>query len=403
MAAAAAAVAPIMAAAAAAAAAANPFALGPGDVNPNAVIDFSSPINCKQYGQAIKPLIHPNNLGENNLKSFVAQVDQRATEAGWHPLFDIPENANANAPTINLISHYGQLTLTQVRAHAQTIIGTQTRMAQLDMQLALCLLKSFTKEARDSMELESSKFTINGVKSGILIFKVAQIKTRADSQFVINAFRADLRNLGPVMISCGQNVVKFNEHVRSVIAELAARNLRPDDSLYSDVMAGLMECTNAQFLAYIQTKQDLHDEQPAGYDMAQAADEIMTLAEAKYRNICSQLKWKPDGNVKQDEDIIALKDEIEKLKSGKSKKTYVAPAWKSVAPKEGQAKVKVNNGKTYHWCPNHLLWTIHKPGECHKIPSAGASSSDETNQSAQTNNSSPSLRLVDALSAIVQE
>ena len=64
MAAAAAAVAPIMAAAAAAAAAANPFALGPGDVNPNAVIDFSSPINCKQYGQAIKPLIHPNNLGK---------------------------------------------------------------------------------------------------------------------------------------------------------------------------------------------------------------------------------------------------------------------------------------------------------------------------------------------------
>jgi hypothetical protein len=253
------------------------------------------------------------------------------------------------------------------------------------------------------MELESSKFTINGTKCGILILKVAQVKTRADSQFVINAFRAELCNLGPVMINCGQNVVKFNEHVRSIIAELAARNLSPDDNLYSDIMTGLMECTNESFLTYMRTKQDAHDELPAGYNMAQAAEEIMTLAEAKYRNLCSQLKWKPNVDVKHDEDIIALKAEIEKLKSGKSKKTYTTPAWKAVAPKEGQPKVKTNNGKTYHWCPNHLLWTIHTPGECNKIPSAGASSSNEANQSAQTNNSSPSLRLVDALSAIVQE
>jgi len=31
----------------------------------------------------------------------------------------------------------------------------------------------------------------------------------------------------------------------------------------------------------------------------------------------------------------------------------------------GQRHIKTFEGKTYHWCPKHNKWTIHKPNECH--------------------------------------
>ena len=62
-------------------------------------------------------------------------------------------------------------------------VGQEKRLAQVDAQLMMCLLKSFTKEAKGSIELESSKYKIDNTKVGILILKVAQLKARADTQF----------------------------------------------------------------------------------------------------------------------------------------------------------------------------------------------------------------------------
>ena len=39
-------------------------------------------------------------------------------------------------------------------------------------------------------------------------------------------------------------------------------------------------------------------------------------------------------------------------------------AWKLNPPKAGQRHTKTFEGKSYHWCPKHNKWTIHKPEEC---------------------------------------
>jgi hypothetical protein len=380
-----------------------PFALVPGDVNPNDVIDYQDESNRKYYLNMTKELKNNFNLTELNLKSFLSEIDQRSTEAGWHPLFNIPEDVNVNnGPTIHLLTHYGQVTLEQVRAYAQTFIGMPTRAAQLDMQVAMCVLKSLTKEAKDNIELESDKYTIGGTKVGILIIKVAQIKARADTQFTADAIRSKLRNLSQAMTDNSHNIDKFNQHVRALISSLAARGLTPGDSLYTDLMAGYVTCTDQAFVKYIQTKQDQHDERAGGQDMAEAAEEIMTFASQKYIQLLERNLWKPTQQGQQDDDIIALKAEMERLKSGKSKKEWVPPAWKTVAPTNGQPKVKVSKGKTYHWCPNHLAWTIHKPEECNKIPSGGSTTQEEVSR-GESGNSSPKLRLSEALSAVMQE
>ena len=38
----------------------------------------------------------------------------------------------------------------------------------------------------------------------------------------------------------------------------------------------------------------------------------------------------------------------------------------SVAPKSGEPTTKMQDGKTFHWCPHHSSWNIHKPEDCRK-------------------------------------
>jgi hypothetical protein len=84
--------------------------LVPGDVNPNDVIDYQDESNRKYYLNMTKELKNNFNLTELNLKSFLSEIDQRSTEAGWHSLFNIPEDVNVNnGPTIHLLTHYGQV------------------------------------------------------------------------------------------------------------------------------------------------------------------------------------------------------------------------------------------------------------------------------------------------------
>ena len=376
------------------------FTLFPGSANPNATVNYNEPANTKLFIHFTKPLKNDYDLTDKNLKLCLGEIDQRSDEASWGRVFNVPEDiTNPNSNTINLLTHYGQLTLDQVRAFATTFIGHESRLAQIDSQLATCLLKSLTTSAKCSLELEASKYKINDTKVGILILKVAQLKARPDTQFTNDALRNSLRRLDQVMDKSGQDIEKFNLHVRDLISSLASRGQVPESSLYTDLINGYRACTDKIFVDYICRKQEIHDESPVVRDVMIEAEDIMLFATNKYRQLLDQGLWKPVQS-KQDDDIIALKAEVEKLKSlknNKSKKEWVKAAWKSVAPTEGQAKIKNTNGKTYHWCPNHQEWTIHKPEECYKTPSGAPVAQPENG------GGSPALRLSEALSAIAMQ
>jgi hypothetical protein len=89
--------------------------------------------------------------------------------------------------------------------------------------------------------------------------------------------------------------------------------------------------------------------------------------------------------MKLDEDqetILALKAQLgnkqikggepkkreKKIKKGKDKENQppTKPAWKSVAPKSGEATTKERDGKTFNWCIHHKEWYVHSSQECRK-------------------------------------
>ena len=105
------------------------FALGPG--RSHAILSFDDPNTgataTKLYNKAIAPLEAKFDGEADNLAVFLASIRDRARRFNWHWLITVPID---DGTTRNLLTHYGQVSLDNTRAHVATYVNTLTRDAQ---------------------------------------------------------------------------------------------------------------------------------------------------------------------------------------------------------------------------------------------------------------------------------
>ena len=105
------------------------FALGPG--RSHSILNFDDPnigaMATKLYNKAIAPLEVKIDGEADNLAVFLASVCDRARRFNWHRLITVPID---NGTTRNLLTHYGQVSLDNTRAHAATYMNMPTRDTQ---------------------------------------------------------------------------------------------------------------------------------------------------------------------------------------------------------------------------------------------------------------------------------
>ena len=90
------------------------FALGPGQGD--TLLDYSNTSNIKTYYKAIAPLETSYDGKPSSLNVFMNSISNRAKNFGWHNILSI---SNSNGTTQNLINEYGQLSMKEVKSHAQ--------------------------------------------------------------------------------------------------------------------------------------------------------------------------------------------------------------------------------------------------------------------------------------------
>ena len=141
-----------------------PFALAPALVN-NDVINYTTPDGIKLYKNATAPLPIECDCTSERLKVFLSSLADRSSANGWDNIMDIPPVPNPNNITHNLLTEYGQVTITQCQAHAQTYVNAQNRDAQNSFNLYQCLMASLTDVARTRVMLLEDQYTVTGVRS----------------------------------------------------------------------------------------------------------------------------------------------------------------------------------------------------------------------------------------------
>ena len=362
------------------------------------------------------------DLASSNLKVFLAQIKRRSEMHGWETLFQIPEDPTVEDPSAEDLHHvidsYGTVTLEQVRAHAETYIATETRMAQESYQLYNCIMASLTKEALNKILLLQDEYYIEmddepKIPSGVALLRVIIKESIIDTNATKRSIREQLSKLDQYAIKVNGDVEKLNQHAKDLLDSLSSFGATTHDTILN-LFKAYETIEDKNFAHYIRVKKDEFDE---GKDIE--PQKLMKLAENKFKMLVEDGKWQePD---KQSERIIALEAQLKQLKGSKGKSETKSegneskknkgkdnkknpsdrPAWRSIAPKAGESGKKMVKGdpKPWYWCPKHAAWVRHTPQEC-----KGTGFSPKSNKSSQesTDKAKETLSVSKALTAIME-
>jgi hypothetical protein len=318
-------------------------------------------------------------------------MNQNWTDICTIPVHPITVVAGQIIPEYDLLTQYGRMTLANIKAFSETYQFRQERRAQNAHQMYEFLYLSLNNEAQARVALKEKDYLLTepggltAFANGPLFLKtiigVAHIDTRSTAAHI----RQSLSMLPAKIASLDYDISKFNHYVKLQRGTLLARGEVSTDLLVN-IFTALFAVPDAALRAYIEMIKDLYDE---GEEHA-TEDYLMGKAEVKSKVL------EREGNysmpTKEDEKIIALSAEFDKVKSQNAELSRQlasgkrplnkaggddAPggvckprantgkwAWKDVEPPTGSPHTKTAEKKTYNWCPKHKTWTLHQPSDC---------------------------------------
>ena len=317
----------------------------------------------------------------------------------------------------NLAARYGQITDAELRAHVTTFSGTQTRLAQNSSQMLVYLKGSLDDTFKLEVYMNAASYTLAGVKSGELFLMEIIKLVNADTRATIGYLRESLSVLPNMVVKLNNDIKAINKYINNQVEALTQRGETSSD-LMTNIFKAYAVVQDKDFVRYVDDLKTQYEDGRLDMD----ADKLMMLGYQKFKNLNLHNTWQaPAAEDKKDivalatlsEELLALKTTIEGLKgqlATKKKPKGGADsgkwAWKSVAPQANQAQTKEYNSKTYHWCPNHVMWCIHTPAECKGIKKAAPEASDASTMNTDDDDTTASkrkLELTNAFHAFVQD
>ena len=114
----------------------------------------------------------------DNLVVFLASVHNRARHFSWHRLITVPSD---DGTMQNLLTHYGQVSLDNTRAHAATYMNTLTRDAQDNDMFYYFLADSLMNDFRTMVLLYTDIYMVTNIPIASSLLKQIIILTRVDN------------------------------------------------------------------------------------------------------------------------------------------------------------------------------------------------------------------------------
>ena len=373
----------------------------PLDVDRNLHLDYTKAQSIKLYNKGCEKL--PGDLFNGKLLlTWLVQVQDKAIRFTWIPILTIKGKL--------LTQQFTELTMEDVRAHAQEYQDKGKREAQNAEMLITCLKASITREVYNKVYLQNEKYIIykksthQPVEDGVCFLKTIIDNYHSNTRSSTKQIRKKLAQLNLYMRNIAKgDVSKLCEHTRELIYELNAAGETTND-LLSNLIEALKEAPDVNFQRWLANQVDLWSMRKI--DWKSDGSDLMEDAEIYYQEAMNTHKWgrraqkqdviyafkaeesdsekedeKPKSSSTYEETIKALTAQLKEyteayatqFKSSRSNEMDKKYAWKLIPPKDNEPTVKNvlidGKTKTYYWCPNHNQWTIHQATECRRQPS----------------------------------
>ena len=326
------------------------FALGPG--RSHTILNFDDPNTgataTKLYNKAIAPLEAKFDGEADNLAVFLASVCDRARRFNWHRLITVPID---DGTTRNLLTHYGQVSLDNARAHAATYVNTPTRDAQDNHMFYYFWADSLTNEFCTTVLLYADTYMVTNVPVASALLKQIIILTRVDNPASTMHIREMLIESKQKLLQLKGNITEFNQWVQKQMGRLHAWEQEAIHLLYY-LWKAYKAAPDEEFVVYIKDLKSQADDGRVMY----TAEDLMVRAENKYEAhlLDEENTWgKPTD---EQEKIVAMTAEITALKKdrrgtaektskttkkaneGSKKRSTDKWAWKNKPPKDTDSK-----------------------------------------------------------------
>ena len=288
-----------------------PFALAPALVGAqnNELIDYSTRAGQSLYHQAIQPLPYTFKGRESSIVTLLQAVCDRSATSGWSNILSITVGQDANGNDINrdLLTHYGEITLAQVRTNAeQDYIGLQVRNAQISAQIYQCLRNSISPEVSERMVTESSKYFISEAPDGpsflMTLIEIYLIQTKGTP----TQLRLELAKAPQLIVDKNYDIDAFNTIIDAHVQKLSANGEKTED-LFAHLTRAYKKVPDKAFAAYMRKKIDDHNDGTTPL----TANTLMAFAKKKYEEITADHEWILDDS---NQKLVALTAQLEQVR-----------------------------------------------------------------------------------------
>lgn len=399
------------------AAAAVNFALAPGVLEQDEILDYSQVNAIKHYKSATHPIDECFDVDPAGLKVFLASVRIRCDEFSMNDVINVPTDiAFPNVDRLLLLDNYAQLSVDQITDWADTYIGTDSRLAQDNAMLYAFLSKSLTNKGLKKVMLKTDSYTIDGDKVASLFLKTICDEAHVSTNASCRQIRQSFGLLSEKIEELGWNIAKFNEYVEDSIDTLHAHGQEPGPDLLNQLFTAYKAVPDTNFNRWIVRREDDFDD---GTTITHL--QLLTASAIKYNTLVDEKKWNtPTEDQKK---IIAMEAKLEKIQKSRAKggptstigsgtvsrnNNRDTPAWMLIAPTDGSLTM-TRDGKPFKWCNYHKKWCNHFESNCNKkaqdearrTPSADTAPATTAHTASNNSaNSAPRLRINAALTTV---
>jgi hypothetical protein len=263
------------------------------------------------------------------------------------------------------------LTLENVRTHAQTYVGQQTRRAQDAVWMYEFLRESLSDAAKMRIALQLELCQVNDTPDGPCYLKTILLTFFVETNATDFHLREKLHNLPAKMKELTSDVSLFNQYVRETVSDLASGGGASDDLLVY-VFNAYKVVEDHAFKRWITRKREDYDDGR----QAITVQALMTTAETKFNQLTQEQTWK--AKTPKEIQLITLtaqlkeaKDTLAKISTGKGNKDNKPNAKKSNSNESSDSENSKRKAEFNKNRPEYPAWRREQHGKDTKLVKDG--------------------------------
>jgi hypothetical protein len=240
------------------------FALTPATTDVTGLIDYSSKLGQSIYKQGCEKLTKDEGFAMTpaTTVTFVKAFKNCCTIMGWNQgQRNITKFTNSNNAVVDIVkNYYGQIDKASLKAGCDVFCDAndtnyQTRASQNNHMMAQCLKKSLTIAALVRLEPYQNQYLFNGIKYGMMMYKIIMRLATINSMATDEALRANFTNLPIYAASINGDIDLINSYFDVNYSQLLARGSTINDPI-AKLFDAYLVVPDYNFKQYIAKKQD---------------------------------------------------------------------------------------------------------------------------------------------------